>query len=77
MGKTGRPSKEGEKKHPLYGQFNGKVPWLDGCQEYGRESCLDCPVLLENCPAENPRLHKGGRPKGSKNKTESLKDKEQ
>jgi len=45
----------------LHGQFNGEVPWLDGCREYGRDSCLDCPVPLAKCPAENPRLHKGGR----------------
>ena len=76
MGKAGRPAKEEAEMHPLSGQLNGEVPWLDGCKEHGRETCIDCPVLLENCPAENPRLHKGGRPKGSKNKTESLVDKE-
>jgi hypothetical protein len=75
MSKMGRPPKEEVKKHPLYGQFNGEVPWLDGCKEYERETCLDCPVSLERCPAENPRLHKGGRPKGSNNKTKSLLDK--
>ena len=58
----GRPSGDEAKKHPLHGQFNGEVPWLDGCKEHGRETCLDCPVPLESCPAENPRLHKGGRP---------------
>jgi hypothetical protein len=66
MSKAGRPQKEKEKEHPLYGQFNGEVPWLDGCKEYGRETCRGCPVPLEECPAENPRLHKGGRPKGKR-----------
>ena len=75
MSKMGRPPNEEAKKHPLYGQFNGKVPWLDGCKQYGRETCLDCPVPLEKCPAENPRLHKGGRPKRNNNKTKSLLDK--
>jgi hypothetical protein len=74
MSKMGRPPKEEAKKHPLYEQFNGEVPWLDGCREYGRETCLDCPVPLESCPAENPRLHKGGRRKVSNNKTKSLLD---
>jgi hypothetical protein len=68
MAKIGRPAKDAEKKHPLHGQLNGEVPWLDGCAAYRRETCLECPVPLEKCPAENPRLHKGGRPKGSKNK---------
>ena len=76
MVKIGRPSKEETKKHPLSGQLNGEVPWLDGCKMHGRETCLDCPVPLEECPAEHPRLHKGGRPKGRKNKTKSLPDKE-
>ena len=71
MSNTGRPSKEEVVKHPLHGHFNGDVPWIDGCKEYGRDTCLDCPVALEKCPAENPRLHKGGRPKGSKNKEDS------
>jgi hypothetical protein len=71
----GRPPKEEVKKHPLYGQFNGEVPWLDGCKEYGRETCRDCPVPLKKCPAENPRLLKGGRPKASNNKTKPLLDK--
>ncbi|UCD08145.1 MAG: hypothetical protein JSU79_07250 [Dehalococcoidales bacterium] len=71
MSKTGRPSKEETVKHPLHGHFNGEVPWIDGCREYGRETCLDCPVSLNECPAENPRLQKGGRPKGSKNKEDS------
>ena len=64
MSNMGRPPKERAKKHPLYGQLNGEVPWLGGCKEYGRDTCLDCPVPLEKCAAENPRLHKGGRPKG-------------
>ena len=68
MGKMGRPTKEESKKHPLSGQLNGEVPWLDGCKEHGRDTCLDCPVPLQDCPAEHPRLHKGGRPRGSKNK---------
>ena len=68
MSKMGRPPNEEAQKHPLYGQFNGKVPWLDGCKEYERETCLDCPVPLEKCPAENPRLHKGGRPKADETK---------
>ncbi len=68
MGKIGRPSKEEKKKHPLHRQLNGEVPWLNGCKEHGRKSCLDCPVPLEECPAEHPRLKKGGRPPGSKNK---------
>jgi len=72
MSEVGRPSSEKAKQHPLYGQLNGEVPWLDGCQEYSRETCLDCPVLLEQCPAQNPRLHKGGRPKGSGNQKESV-----
>jgi hypothetical protein len=76
MGKIGRPPKDEEKKHPLYGQLNGDVPWLDGCEEYGRETCLNCLVPRQKCPAEHPRLHKGGRPKGSKNKTVPLLDKE-
>jgi hypothetical protein len=65
MSSTGRPPKEKAEKHPLYGQFNGDVPWLDGCKEYQRDTCLDCPVpleKLEKCVAENPHLHKGGRP---------------
>jgi hypothetical protein len=68
MGKIGRPTKNEEKKHPLHGQPNGDVPWLDGCKEFRRDTCLDCPVPLEKCPAEHPRLRKGGRPLGSKNK---------
>lgn len=71
MSKSGRPSKEEAVKHPLHGHFNGDVPWIDGCKEYDRNTCLNCPVSLEECPAENPRLHKGGRPKGSKNKEDS------
>ncbi len=67
MGKIGRPSKGEARKHPLSGQFNGDVPWLDGCKEHGKETCLNCPVPLAECPAENSRLHKGGRPKGGKN----------
>ncbi|HTY81397.1 MAG TPA: hypothetical protein VMB24_01285 [Dehalococcoidales bacterium] len=67
MSKLGRPSKDEGKNHPLHGQLNGDVPWLDGCKEYARNTCRDCPVSLDNCPAEHPRLHKGGRPKGSKN----------
>jgi hypothetical protein len=64
----GRPSKEQAQRHPLAGQFDGDVPWLDGCAEYNRSTCLDCPVDLIECPAQNPRLHKGGRrrPKGNK-----------
>jgi hypothetical protein len=76
VNKAGRPSREEEKKHPLFGQFNGEVPWLDGCAEYGRKTCLDCPVPLDTCPAEKPRLHKGGRPKGSKNMAKSSLKKE-
>ena len=76
MGKAGRPFQEEKKRNPLFGQLNGDVLWLDGCKEYERESCLDCPVPLEECPAENPRLHKGGRPKGSKNKVKSPLEKE-
>ncbi|MBN2240248.1 MAG: hypothetical protein JW712_10780 [Dehalococcoidales bacterium] len=72
MKQSGRPSKEESIKHPLHGHFNGEVPWIDGCREYGRDTCLDCPVPLEQCPAEHPRINKGGRPKGSKNKPESL-----
>ena len=68
MSKIGRPSKDEAKKHPLHGQLNGDVPWLDGCKEYGRKSCLDCPVQIEKCPAEHPRFNKGGRPLSSKNK---------
>jgi len=71
MDRPGRPSTEKRKQHPLHGQFNGEVPWLDGCKEYGRDTCLDCPVPLEKCPAQNPRLNKGGRPKGSKKGTDS------
>ena len=71
MSKTGRPSKEEAVNHPLHGHFNGEVPWIDGCKEYGRDTCLDSPVSLKECPAENPRLHKGGRPKGSSNKEDS------
>jgi hypothetical protein len=66
MDKIGRPSREEADKHPLSGQLNGEVPWLDGCKEFERKSCLDCPVPLDQCPAENPRRHKGGRPRGSK-----------
>ena len=76
MGKVGRPSKEKAKEHPLSGQFNGQVPWLDGCKEQGRETCLDCPVPLEECPAEHPRLHKGGRPRGRRNRAGSSESKE-
>ncbi len=68
MNKSGRPSRDEAVKHPLHGHFNGDVPWIDGCKEYGKSTCLECPVSLEECPAENPRLHKGGRTKGSKNK---------
>jgi hypothetical protein len=66
MSKIGRPAKTIAKKHPLHGQFNGEVPYLDGCKEHARKSCKDCPVSLTDCPAENPRLHKGGRPKSVK-----------
>jgi hypothetical protein len=76
MGKIERPPNEAKKDHPLSGQLNGEVPWLDGCREYGRETYLDCPVPLGKCPAETPRLHKGGRPRGSKNRPKSLPDKE-
>ncbi|MFA5308326.1 MAG: hypothetical protein WC370_02430 [Dehalococcoidales bacterium] len=68
MGKIGRPSNDEAGKHPLRGQLNGDVPWLNGCEEYARDTCLDCPVPLAECPAEHPRLHKGGRPPGSRNK---------
>ncbi|OGO42701.1 MAG: hypothetical protein A2137_03550 [Chloroflexi bacterium RBG_16_58_8] len=72
MAKVGRPRKQAAAKHPLFRQFNGDVPWLDGCKEYLRTTCLDCPVPLEQCPAENPRLHKGGRPKGTRKMPFSL-----
>lgn len=65
MGKTGRPSGAEAARHPLHGQFNGDVPWLDGCHQHARKTCLDCPVPLQECPAQNPRLHKGGRRKTS------------
>ena len=71
MSKAGRPSKEDITKHSLHGQFNGDVPWIDGCKEYGRDTCLDCPVPLDKCPAENPRINKGGRRKASMNKEEA------
>ena len=58
---VGRPPKKEEKEHPLNGQLNGEVPWLNGCKEHEIENCLDCPIQLKECPAENPRLHKGGR----------------
>ncbi|MDP2920571.1 MAG: hypothetical protein Q8O43_10200 [Dehalococcoidia bacterium] len=66
MAKAGRPSKVEAKKHPLYGQLNGEVPWLDGCKEHSRNTCLECLAPLAGCPAENPRLHKGGRPKSTR-----------
>jgi hypothetical protein len=62
LGNTGRPPKAEASRHPLYGQFDGEVPWLDGCTEHGKDSCLDCTIPLKECPAQNPRLHKGGRP---------------
>jgi hypothetical protein len=68
MAKIGRPLKEQSQTHPLHGQLNGDVPWLDGCKEFSRTTCRDCPVPLDKCPAEHPRLHKGGRPAGIKNK---------
>ncbi len=39
---------------------NLKVVWLDGCKEYRRKSCLDCPYTLAVCPAEHPRQGKCG-----------------
>lgn len=62
----GRPRQEEAEKHPLHEQFNGDVPWLDGCKEYARETCLDCPVELKKCPAENPRFIRMVVPKASK-----------
>jgi hypothetical protein len=72
MNRIGRPAKVDAEKHPLHGHFNGEVPWLDGCKENSRKTCLDCPVLLDNCPVENPRLHKGGRPRVQNRNVKSL-----
>jgi hypothetical protein len=44
----GRPNKIEAKKHPLYGKFNGEVPWLDGCTEHNKKICLDCSVPWKN-----------------------------